>query len=529
MKRILFAVLLIVALLACSVPTMAQDNVLHTYVDRVFRTFSQVFGSDGHLFIVLGSLSEGLLRLDENHNPQPALAESYTVSDDGLVYTFTLRDGITWSDGTPITAKDFEFAWLEAMCDQDKNGYADVIAPFIKNGWAWMNHEVEASEVGVKALDDKTFECTLENPTAFWNRLITLPCFFPLNEEFYRAQGGGDLYATSVDTMMYCGPFVATFMDLGVGVTMEKNPNYWDAENVKLDGVDIKVITDSSAALNAYEAGELDRVNLSSIDVVLFSGDPEFGSYSDFRNYFVQYDVANPKMNLNIRKAINYAIDRETLVNEILMTGAVAAGGVVSRGIHGNDEMTYRDYAGDFSYYDPELAKQYWDAGVAELGYVPELTMLTAEGTDFDDMATFLQDCFRKVLGVEVTINKMTQKARNEIMKYETYDFALNAWGADYDDAMTWLELWTNNSNGYRGNYGTPEYIAMIEDARSETDDAVRLDKLVAIEKKLIDEDCVVTGIYDRGYSYLQRPYVENYIVHPVGQSAEFKWTSLNK
>ena len=529
MKKTLFAILLVVVLLVSSVPTMAQDNVLHTYVDRVFRTFSQVFGSDGHLFIVLGSLSEGLLRLDENHNPQPALAESYTVSDDGLVYTFTLRDGITWSDGTPITAKDFEFGWLEAMCDQDKNGYADVIAPFIKNGEAWMNHEVEASEVGVKALDDKTFEVTLENPCAFWDRFITLPCFFPLNEEFYRAQDGGELYATAPDKMMYCGPFVATFMDLGVGVTMEKNPNYWDAENVKLDGVDIKVITDSSAALNAYEAGELDRVNLSSIDVVLYNSSPEFGSYSDFRNYFVQFDVANPKMNLNIRKAINYAIDRETLVNDILMTGAVAAGGVVSRGIHGNDEMSYRDYAGDFSYYDPELAKQYWDAGVAELGYVPELTMLTAEGTDFDDMATFLQDCFRKNLGVEVTINKMTQKARNEIMKYETYDFALNAWGADYDDAMTWLELWTNNSNGYRGNYGTPEYIEMVKDARSEVDPDVRLDKLVALEKKLIDEDCVVTGIYDRGYSYLQRPYVDMYIVHPVGQSAEFKWTSLNK
>ena len=136
-------------------------------------------------------------------------------------------------------------------------------------------------------------------------------------------------------------------------MTLEKNPTYWDAENVKLDGVDIKVITDSSAALNAYEAGELDRVNLSSIDVVLYSGDPEFGSYSDFRNYFVQYDTANPEMNLNIRKAINYAIDRETLVNDILMTGAVAAGGVVSRGIHGNDDVTYRDYAGDFSYYDP--------------------------------------------------------------------------------------------------------------------------------------------------------------------------------
>ena len=156
-------------------------------------------------------------------------------------------------------------------------------------------------------------------------------------------------------------------------------------------------------------------------------------------------------------------------------------------------------------------------------------SVITIEVTDQDPViSAVMADSIKNRLQAFITQYR-TQKARNEIMKYETYDFALNAWGADYDDAMTWLELWTNNSNGYRGNYGTPEYIAMIEDARSETDSAVRLDKLVAIEKKLIEEDCVVTGIYDRGYSYLQRPYVDMYIVHPVGQSAEFKWTSLNK
>ena len=526
MKKLCAILLAAILLTGCLGAYAEGDNVFHVYSDRVFRTFNQVTGSDSHLFEILGAISECLLRLDENHNPQPALAESFTVSDDGLVYTFTLRDGLVWSNGTPLTAKDFEFSWLEAISDSENNGYADVIAPFLKNGVAFMNGEIDAAEVGVKALDDKTFEVTLANPCAFFDRFLTLPVLAPLNEEFYKAQG--DLYATSADTILCCGPFVATSMDLSVGVTMVKNDKYWDAANVKLDGIDFKVITDSSAALNAYEAGELDRVNLSSIDVLNYMGDPEFGTYSDFRNYYIQYDVSNPKMNLNIRKALNYAVDRQTLCDAILMTGAVPAGGVVSQGIHGSDTQTFREAAGDFSFYDPDLAKQYWDAGVAELGYVPELTMLTAEGTDFNDMAVFIQDCYRKVLGIEVTIDSMTQKARNEKMKTENYDLALSAWGADYDDAMTWLELWTSES-GYRGYHIDPDYNAMVEAARAEVDPAARLDIMIAAEKKLIEEDCVVTGLYDRGFSYLQRGYVEGYITHPVGQPSEFKGVVLNK
>ena len=528
MKKTLCALLLVVALLMCtfSVSAMAEgEKILHVYCDRVFRTFSQVTGSDGHLFEVLGSISEGLLRLDADHNPQPALAESYTVSDDGLVYTFTLREGLQWSDGTPLTAKDFEFAWIEAISDSENNGYADVIAPFLKNGVAFMNGECEASEVGAKALDDLTFEATLANPTAFFDRFITLPVLFPLNEEFYKAQG--DLFATSADTIQCCGPFIATEMDLSVGVTMVKNPTYWDADSVQIDGIDFKVITDSSAALNAYEAGQLDRVNLSSIDILNYMGDPEFGTYSDFRNYYLQFDLGNEENNINIRKALCYAIDRQTLCDAILMTGAVPAGGVVSRGINGDGEKSFREIAGDFSYYDPELAKKCWDEGVAELGYAPEIELLTAEGTDFDDVAVFIQDQYRNVLGIEVTINSMTQKARNEKMKSETYDLAISAWGADYDDAMTWLELWESDT-GYRGNHIDPEYNAMVEDARAEVDPAVRLEKLIAIEKKLIEEDVVVTGVYDRGYSFLQKSNVHNIIKHPVGQSSEFKWVTID-
>ena len=235
MKKLCAILLAAILLTGCLGAYAEGDNVFHVYSDRVFRTFNQVTGSDSHLFEILGAISECLLRLDENHNPQPALAESFTVSDDGLVYTFTLRDGLVWSNGTPLTAKDFEFSWLEAISDSENNGYADVIAPFLKNGVAFMNGEIDAAEVGVKALDDKTFEVTLANPCAFFDRFLTLPVLAPLNEEFYKAQG--DLYATSADTILCCGPFVATSMDLSVGVTMVKNDKYWDAANVKLDGI----------------------------------------------------------------------------------------------------------------------------------------------------------------------------------------------------------------------------------------------------------------------------------------------------
>ena len=163
------------------------------------------------------------------------------------------------------------------------------------------------------------------------------------------------------------------------------------------------------------------------------------------------------------------------------------------------------------------------------MGSAPkDLVLLTAEGTDFDDVAVFVQDQFRTVLGIEVAINSMTQKARNEIMKTEHFDMALSAWGADYDDAMTYLDLWTSTS-GYRGYYAKDEYVALVRAAQVEPDEAARLQLMLAAEKMLIEEDMVVTGIYDRGYSFLQKPYVNGILNHPSGQTTEFKYVTLTK
>lgn len=524
MKKIFLALLLIVAMLgALCLPAMAsaEGAVINLYTDRVYRDMTQWISSDSNVFEVMGNFSEGLFRLDENHDPQLALAESYEISEDGAVYTFKLREGLVWSNGTPITAHDFVFGWIRAI-DDPEVGYATVIASFVKNGVNYLNKEIPAEEVGLRAIDDLTFEVTLVAPTAFFDRLITLPVFFPLNEAFVNEKG--DQYGMTAADILYCGPFVCTDFDLAIGATLEKNPTYWDKDAVKLDKVVFRVITDASAALNAYEAGEVDRVNLTSADIPAYSSNPDFDTYSDFRNYYLQFDMNNPNINLNMRKALSYAVDRELLVNGVMGTGAVAAGGVVSQGVHGSDTQTFRELAGPLSRYEPELAKELWAKGVEELGGTApsQLTLLSAVGPDFDDIVVFLQDQYRTVLGIDVKIDAMTQKARNDIMLNETYDFALSAWGADYDDAMTWLELWTSGT-GYRGNYVSDEYKGLVDAAMHESDPAKRLQIMIDAETLLVDADCAVTGVYDRGFSYLQKPHVKGLVFPPVGQ-LDLKW-----
>ena len=523
MKKALLALLLIVSMLvSMTLPGLAEEEkVVRLYSDRVYRDMTQWTSSDANVFEVMGNFSEGLFRLNPNHDPMLALAESYEISEDGTVYTFKLKEGLVWSDGRPLTAFDFAFGWIRAI-DDPAVGYATVIASFIKNGNEYLYGDIDAEEVGVRAIDDLTFEVTLVAPCAFFDRLITLPVFFPLNQAFVEEKG--DQYGMTAADVLYCGPFVCSEFDLAVGATLVKNPDYWDADAVHLDKVIFRVITDSSAALNAYEAGEVDRVNLAPADIPFYMDRPEFDSYSDFRNYYLQFDMTNPTTNVNIRKALGYAVDRQLLVEAILATGAVAAGGVVSQGVYGDEGNTFRELAGPLSRFDPELAKEYWNKGVEELGgTAPKLTLLTATGPDFDDVVVFLQDQYRTVLGADVTIEAMTQKARNDIMNAEMYDFALSAWGADYDDAMTWLELWTSGT-GYRGHYDSEEYKALVNAAMHEADPAARLQIMIEAETLLLDTDVVVSGVYDRGFSYLLRPSVKGLVYHPVGQPLDLKW-----
>ncbi|MDR1637700.1 MAG: peptide ABC transporter substrate-binding protein [Treponema sp.] len=534
MKKNLLPVLILTVALAGPVfaggfkqqsgPAAAASGVkkISLYTEREYRSLNQLTGSDQNLFEVLGNVSEGLYRTDADHQPVPALATGHEVSPDGLVYTFHLRRGLKWSNGDPLTAKDFVYSCLK-LVENPENSYGFIVTDYVVNAMEYQEGKVKADQVGLKALNDLTFQVTLKAPTAYFILLTTMPVYYPLNEKFVESRGGN--YANTAQDILYCGPFKITEFDLASGVKMVKNPDYWDAASVKLDAVEFHVIKDQSAALNAYEAGEIDRVNLTAQDIPSFKNSPDVITFSDFRNNYLQFNTINPEMNLNIRKALSFAVDRELLVSTVLANGSVAAGGVVSQGVNGDGKKTFRQLNGNVSAFDAAKAKQHWAVGVAELGgKAPQLTMLCMDDSMTKDLATFVQDQCRRNLGIEVTISPSTQRARNDVMQTNPeYDFAISAWGADYDDAMTYLDLWTSG-NGYRGNYSNPDYNKMIADAKAEPDPAKRLAIMLRAEKKLIEEDMVVTGIYDRGFTRLTRKNVKGLIAHPVGQPLDLKW-----
>ncbi|RUS47642.1 peptide ABC transporter substrate-binding protein [Cohnella sp. AR92] len=495
---------------------------INLYVENEIKNLSQWAASDDISFTVLNNVSEGLYRLDADNNPQPALAQDVAISDDKLTYTFKLRDGIQWSNGTPVTAADFKYAWLGEMNPTTStNGYSFILTDYIVGGAEYAAGTGTADQVAIEAKDDKTLVVKLKQPTPYFLRLTSLVPYFPLNEAFVTSQG--DQYGLAADKLIYAGPYVLKSFDIAAGAVLEKNPTYWDNANVKTDTINLKVIKEQSTALNAYNAGQIDRVTLSSSDVDANKSNPEFGTGIKFRTTYLQFNTkADGLSNVNIRKALSLAFDSNILASTILNNGSAGATGLIPDLMSGDGAKTFRELQGNVIQANVEQAKELWAQGVKELGSAPKLTLLIADTSEVKDVATFLQSEFKNNLGIDVAIDTKTSKARNELMDNNNYQMAVTAWGADYDDAMTYMDLWTNHTP-YRGNYDNSQYDTLIANAKKETDDAKRADMLLQAEKLLVETDAVVAPIYFGGYSYLQKSSVTGLIYHPYGNPVEFK------
>jgi oligopeptide transport system substrate-binding protein len=513
---------------AASQATSAAKPVSDTitvYDTNEIRTLVQWDASDTNSFTILNNVSEGLYRLNAKNDPEPALASGYKVSDDKLTYTFTLRDNLKWSNGTALTAKDFAYSWLKQMSTDATNGYSFIMTDYIVNGEEYLAGKAKAADVGIKAVDDKTLEIKLKQPTPYFVRLTVLPMFFPLNEEYVKSQGAQ--FGLKAENMIYCGPYTLTTYDPASGSTLKKNDSYWDAANVKVPNVSVRIIKDASTALNAYKSGELSRVMLSSSDVPAMKSSSEFSTTNEFRTTYLQYNLKDKALsNKNIRLALGYAVDRKTLTDVVLADGSAPATGLIANSMYGDGTKSFRELNGDISSFDAAKAKEYWDKGVKELGSAPTLTLLTADDSITKTIATYVQDQFKKVLGADVKIDSKTTKARNQLMDDNNFQMAVTAWGADYDDAMTYMDLWTNGTP-YRGNYKSDTYNALIADAKKQTDDAKRLQDMLTAEKTLIVDDAVVAPLYYRGAAYLTKSNVENLVTHPFGTPIEFKYATI--
>lgn len=506
-----------------------SKKVLNTYYPADIPDLVSTTTTDSYSFEIIYNVNEGLYRLDENEEPIPAMAESSETSDDGLEYTFTLRDGIKWSNGDPVTSQDFKYAWLRAMNEKTAGSYSFIVADYIKGGNDYNSGDAGEDAVAIEAPDDKTLKVTLASPSPFFLGLTAFPTYYPLNQKFVEEQG--DKFGLSADSILYNGPFKLTKFDAANQAVLKKYGDYWDAENVDLDEVNIRIIKEDQTALNLYESGDLDIVELTAESVDKFKDSDEFGTVEQFWTVFLYYNHEDKVMgNENIRRAVTLGYDRAAIAEKILNDGSVAATGYVPNGMAGPEGQTFRKAVGDtVPPFNADEAKSLYQKGVQELGEEPTLEITTSDDDDAKDVGTFMKDQLETNLGAKVKINVQPFDALLEATESGNYQLATLSWIADFNDPVNYLDLWLSGSAFNDLNYKSDRYDELINGAKSESDPAKRMDMLIQAEKLLLEEDAALGPIYFKQKSRLVKPYVKNAIEHPYGANGDYKYYEIEK
>ncbi|MBD7915242.1 peptide ABC transporter substrate-binding protein [Clostridium sp. Sa3CUN1] len=428
---------------------------------------------------IIENAFEGLMRLDENEKATPGVAEKYDVSDDKLEYTFHLRKDAKWSDGEPVTAKDFEFSWIRALTKETAAEYSYQLY-YIKNAEKFYNGEATREELGIEVIDDHTLKVTLEAPTAYFLELTAFTTYFPEREDIVTADPEG--WATEPETYVSNGPFKLVQWDLKDQLVFEKNKEYWNAKDIKLPGLVFKLVTDENTAYASLKSGEFDMV--SSVPPAEIAGGQEEGLvtiYPNLATYMLVFnvgkqstlpeDVKKALSNAKVRKALSIAIDRKAITENVTKSGQIPAYSFVPQGIL-NDKG--EDFA-DREYYDANKANiEEAKALLAEAGYpngegLPTLEfMYNTEGAH-KLVAQAIQQDWAKI-GVNVELTNQEWKVFLNTRQEGGYEIARHGWSGDYVDPMTFLDLWVTDGGNNDAGYSNPEYDKLVNEAKIEGD-----------------------------------------------------------
>jgi oligopeptide transport system substrate-binding protein len=441
-----------------------------------------------------------------------------------------LRDGVEWSNGEPVTSQDFKYAWLRAMDPDTASQYARILADYIEGGADFNAGKAGSESVGIETLDDRTLVVRLAQPTPFFLSLTAFPTYLPLNQEFVEQQG--DQFAQSADALLYNGPYTLSEFSPSEGVTFVKNDGYWDKGNVNIEQVKGRVVKETDTAVNLYQSGELDAINLTSEYVDQFRDSPEFTTQTTFGTGYLEMNQEDPMFqNRNIRQAILGGFDRQALAHKVLNNGSQPAEGFVPTGVvDGTDGQTFREAAGPVvPEFNPEQARGLYEQGVRELGNEPTLELLIDDSSESRDIATFLQSQLEENLGAKVEVNQQPFDRMLELTQNGDYQLAAFGWGADYNDPMTFLDLFVSGSPSNHPKFKNERYDQLVSDAKSEPNPQERLDMLVEAERILVEDQAAIAPSAYRGRALLVQPYVKNYKEHPYGPSLELKNMSIER
>jgi len=441
---------------------------------------------------------EGLTRMDKDSKAAPGVAEKWEMSEDGLKYTFHLRKDAKWSDGEAVTANDFKYAWLRALDPKTAADYAYQLY-YIKGGEEYNTSEGTAEDVAINVVDEYTLEVELTAPTSYFTQLTAFATYMPVRKDIIEANG--DAWATKAETYVSNGPFKMTDFRMKDAIILEKNENYWDAANVKLDKIDVRMVQEETSAYAEFKAGTFDMIEaVPSAEIENALNAKHAVVFKEFATYFIALNVANNTDKLNpdavkalenkkFREALSVAIDRQALVDNVTKGHQIPALGFTAPGVPTPDG---KDFAESKKYIEPtgnieEAKKLLAEAGYPDGQGFPTFNFLINSEGVHAAVAQYLQSVWQD-LGVKTEISSQEFKVFLDTRRQGQYMIGRHGWSGDYLDPITFLDMWVTDGGNNVMNYSNAEYDALIKEAKNTADEAKKYEALRKAEDILMED-----------------------------------------
>jgi oligopeptide transport system substrate-binding protein len=476
---------------------------------------------------VLGHVMEGLLRLDEHGAIVPAVAESWQIEPNRA--TFHLRTTAVWSDGKPVTAPDFVFAWRKVVDPATASEYAFIMYA-VMNAEAVTKGEMPVEKLGVRALDDRTLVVEFQQPVAYFDKLVTFKTYLPIREDFYNSRKGR--YGADADDLLFNGPFTLARWVHGAQLRFEKSPQYWNRDAIRLNAVNIPYITtDGAAMMNLYKDGKIAMVGGS------LGLDPEqlkdvmsqrwpMQRFNEGALFFIEFNHRANRLtrNANLRKALQLAFDQGELVNQVIkLPGYLPGHSLFPVWLRGADGLFRQEHPVAVPKVDVAAARRHLELARKELGLAswPPIALLSDDRPLTVRITEYLQARFKETLGLEIRIDRQIFKQRLAKMTSGDFDMVTAGWSPDYDDPMTFGDLFASWNLNNRGRYDNPQLDRQVRNAMASLDPQTRMNAFAKVQDIMV-EDAVIIPMYERGQVFVSDPRLQGVVRRVVGTDPDF-------
>ncbi|RIL51410.1 peptide ABC transporter substrate-binding protein [Staphylococcus equorum] len=510
-----------------------KGQVFRKVLSQDITSLDSALATDTVSFDMYNQIYEGLYTLDKDDKAQPGVAkEMPKESNGGKTLTIELRKDAKWSNGDPVTAHDFEFAWKRVVNPETASEYAYIMYD-LKNAEDINMGKKDVDELGVKAVDDHTLKVELNKPIPYINEMFAFGTFMPQNEKVVKKHG--QQYGTTADKTVFNGPFKIEQWRVEDKIQLVKNEDYWDKEAVHLDRVNYKVLKDQQAGASLYDTGSVDDTVITADQVDKYEDNAGLKKRLLASTFYIKLNQKTVPAfkNKDMRLAISQAINKEGYVNAVKNDGSEATDGFTSKlTAETPDGKDFAETIDSPLSYNPEAAKEHYEKAKKDLG-IKDLTftMNTEDTPSSKISAEYIKAQVEKTLpGVTMKIKQLPFKQRLNQESSETHEASLSGWGPDYPDPLTFLSIMTTGAAQNNTGWGSKEYDQLIEDANGKL--LKKPEERNAAMKKaeeMMLEDAPVAPIYQKGEAHLTNPQVKGLIYHQIGGDTSMKNVRIDK